>query len=323
MNKARPALVNRRYLRIKIFQALYAYHRTENADQQKFEREMFESINRLYDLYLHLITLVMQVGVAADEITATNRKKNLPSDEDLNPNMRFVENRVFKILRENEQLKKLVERSKIDWGNEHDDVRRIFKAFKEEEAYQLFMIREDNDLSTDIELIITLFRDHLVMNDIIHSALEEKDIYWQDDLPMAAITVIKTLQVLPDFDASNSTVLADLYKNKEEDQLFAKELFRKSIQFADDYGEIIASKADNWETERIAFLDLHLMTMALTELEHFSTIPVKVTLNEYIELAKVYSTPKSKVFINGVLDKLVNDFKAEKRINKRGRGLNE
>ncbi len=323
MNKARPALVNRRYLRIKIFQALYAYHRTENADQQKFEREMFESINRLYDLYLHLITLVMQVGVAADEITATNRKKNLPSDEDLNPNMRFVENRVFKILRENEQLKKLVERSKIDWGNEHDDVRRIFKAFKEEEAYQLFMIREDNDLSTDIELIITLFRDHLVMNDIIHSALEEKDIYWQDDLPMAAITVIKTLQVLPDFDASNSTVLADLYKNKEEDQLFAKELFRKSIQFADDYGEIIASKADNWETERIAFLDLQLMTMALTELEHFSTIPVKVTLNEYIELAKVYSTPKSKVFINGVLDKLVNDFKAEKRINKRGRGLNE
>ena len=196
--------------------------------------------------------------------------------------MRFVENRVFKILRENEQLKKLVERSKIDWGNEHDDVRRIFKAFKEEEAYQLFMIREDNDLSTDIELIITLFRDHLVMNDIIHSALEEKDIYWQDDLPMAAITVIKTLQVLPDFDASNSTVLADLYKNKEEDQLFAKELFRKSIQFADDYGEIIASKADNWETERIAFLDLQLMTMALTELEHFSTIPVKVTLNEYI-----------------------------------------
>ena len=323
MNKARPALVNRRYLRIKIFQALYAYHRTENADQQKFEREMFESINRLYDLYLHLITLVMQVGVAADEITATNRKKNLPSDEDLNPNMRFVENRVFKILRENEQLKKLVERSKIDWGNEHDDVRRIFKAFKEEEAYQLFMIREDNDLSTDIELIITLFRDHLVMNDLIHSALEEKDIYWQDDLPMAAITVIKTLQVLPDFDASNSTVLADLYKNKEEDQLFAKELFRKSIQFADDYGEIIASKADNWETERIAFLDLQLMTMALTELEHFSTIPVKVTLNEYIELAKVYSTPKSKVFINGVLDKLVNDFKAEKRINKRGRGLNE
>ena len=323
MNKARPALVNRRYLRIKIFQALYAYHRTENADQLKFEREMFESINRLYDLYLHLITLIMQVGIAADEITATNRKKNLPSQEDLNPNMRFVENRVFKIFRDNEQLKKLVERAKIDWGNEHDDVRRIFKAFKEEETYQLFMIREDNDLSTDIELIITLFRDHLVMNDIIHSALEEKDIYWQDDLPMAAITVIKTLQVLPDFDASNSTVLADLYKNKEEDQLFAKELFRKSIQFADEYGKIIASKADNWETERIAFLDLQLMTMALTELEHFPTIPVKVTLNEYIELAKVYSTPKSKVFINGVLDKLVNDFKAEKRINKRGRGLNE
>ncbi|HAQ70908.1 MAG TPA: transcription antitermination factor NusB [Flavobacteriales bacterium] len=323
MNKARPALINRRYLRIKIFQGLYAYHRTENADQLKFEREMFESINRLYNLYLFLIKLIMQVGLAADEITATNRKKRLPSSEDLDPNMRFVENRVFKILKQNEQLKKLLEKGKIDWKEEHDDVRRIYKAFKEDEAYQLFMIREDNDLQTDIELIITLFRDHLVMNDIIHSALEEKDIYWQDDLPMAAITVIKTLQVLPDFDASNSTILADLYKNKEEDQLFAKDLFRKSIQFADEYGKIIASKADNWETERIAYLDLQLMTMALAELEHFSTIPVKVTLNEYIELAKVYSTPKSKVFINGVLDKLVHDFKSEGRINKVGRGLNE
>lgn len=323
MNKARPALVNRRYLRIKIFQGLYAYHRTENADPLKFEREIFESINRLYTLYLYLIKLIMQVGVAADEITATNRKKNLPSSEDLNPNLRFIENRVFKILKDNAQLKTLLERAKISWNEEHDDVRRIFKSFKEDEAYRLYMIREDNDLEIDKELIITLFRDHLVMNDIIHSALEEKDIYWQDDLPMAAITVIKTLQVLPDFDATNTTILADLYKNKEEDQLFAKELFRKSIQFADEYGKIIASKADNWETERIAFLDLQLMTMALTELEHFSTIPVKVTLNEYIELAKVYSTPKSKVFINGVLDKLVMDFKSEKRINKRGRGLNE
>jgi N utilization substance protein B len=323
MSKGVPSLVNRRYIRIKVFQALYAYHRTEEADQQKLQRGFFESITRLYDLYLYLVKLVMQVEVAAREIMEQNRKKNLPSSDDINPNTRFVENQVFKILGENVQLKQIMERAKIDWSDEHDDIRKIFKVFREDEAFRLYMIREENNLQIDKDLIVKLIKEHLGLSDVIHSALEEKDIYWQDDLPVAVLTLIKTIQSLPSGDSSNTSILADLYKNKEEDQAFAKELFNKSISFAGEYSELISSKADNWETERIALLDMILMQMALTELEHFSSIPVKVTLNEYIELAKVYSTPKSKVFINGVLDKLVVEFKEKGRINKRGRGLME
>jgi len=323
MNKGLPVLVNRRYLRIKVFQAVYAYQRTSEPDMVKVEREMFESINRLFPLYLYLIKLLMQVGAVAEEITEQSKRKNLPTSEDLNPNRRFIENRVFAKLRDNVQLKQLMERSKIQWKEERDDIRRIYKAFREDEQYRLYMIREDNNEQLDKEIIVHLFREYLGVNEVVHSALEEKDIYWQDDLPIAALTVIKTIHSLPEGDTTHTSVLADLYKNKEEDQRFAKELFRKTIQFAPEYAEMIASKAENWESERIALLDLIMMQMGLVELEHFPTIPIKVTLNEYIELAKSYSTPKSKVFINGVLDKLVADLKKSERINKRGRGLME
>lgn len=317
------SLVNRRYLRIKVFQGLYAYYRTPNPDQLKLEREVFDSINRLYDLYLYLMSLVMQVQVAASEIIAQNRQKRLPVHEDLHPNMRFVENKVFKKLQENVMLRQLLERSKISWAEEHDDIRRIFKAFREDEAYNLYMSREDESFEIDKGIIVKLFTDYLGINELMHAALEEKDIYWQDDMPVAAMTVIKTIQALPEYDTTNTSILADLYKEKEEDQLFVKELFRKTTQFGEEYDKLISAKAENWESDRIAMLDMILMKMALAELEHFSTVPVKVTLNEYIELAKVYSTPKSKVFINGVLDKLVADFKRDNRIQKRGRGLIE
>ncbi|MEX2595744.1 MAG: transcription antitermination factor NusB [Salibacteraceae bacterium] len=323
MSKNVPILVNRRFIRIKVFQALYAYHRTADADQLKMERSFFESINKLYDLYLYLLALIIEVEVAAREILEQNKRKNLPTDEDLSPNTRFIDNRVFKALNSNERLKHLMERSKVSWKEEHDDIRKIFKQFREDEQFKLYMIREESNLQIDKEIITYLFREYLGVNDLIHSSLEEKNIYWQDDLPMAAITLMKTIQSIPENANENTNLLADLYKNKEEDQLFAKDLFRKAISFDKEYSDMVSSKADNWETERIALLDMILMQMALTELEHFSSIPVKVTLNEYIELAKVYSTPKSKVFINGVLDKLVAEMKRNERINKRGRGLVE
>lgn len=317
------ALVNRRYLRVKVFQALYAYYRTEGADLQKIERSLFESIGTLEKLYLYLIKLIMQMEVVALEIQEQNRQKQLPTAADLNPNQRFVENQVFKKFKENVRLQQLLELSKINWDEEHDDLRKLFKQFKTEDSFNLYMAREDSSLDLDKEIIITLFKEHLGLNEVLHASLEEHNIYWRDDLPIAAIGLIKTIQELPDFDTTNASILADLYKNKVEDQRFTKELLRKTVEFGDEYGELIADKAKNWETERIALLDMLLMKMALAELEHFANIPVKVTLNEYIELAKSYSTPKSKIFVNGVLDKLVADFRKNERINKRGRGLVE
>ena len=317
------SLVNRRYLRVKVFQALYSYFRTENPDLQKIERQLFDSVNELNDLYMHLVSLIMEMESVASEILEANKRKQLPSADDLDPNMRFVNNRVFKLLKESEELAIILERSKISWSEEHDDLRRVFKQFKTEDSFILYMTREDNSLQTDKAIIEVLFKEKLGLNEVIHASLEEKNIFWRDDLPYAAMGLIKTIQGISEEQSVGVGFLADLYKDKKEDQSFAKELLRKTVSFSDEYGEIIASKSDNWETERIALLDMLLMKMALTELEHFPTVPVKVTLNEYIELAKMYSTPKSKYFINGVLDKLVAEFKKSKRIDKRGRGLVE
>lgn len=322
-NNRKPSLVNRRYLRIKVFQGLYAYHRTPGADLIKHERDIFDSINKLYDLYLNMIALMMQVRAASNEMIDQGLKKNLPTQQDLNPNRRFVDNRVFKQFANNETLKHLLEKKKISWVEENDDIRRIIKTYREDEVFQLYMMREESNMQLDKEMMIYIFKEYLGLNEIVHNTLEEQDIYWQDDMPMAALSLIKTIETMPEEDMSQRSFIADLYKNKEEDQLFVKDLFRKTVQQDVAYTELISSKAQNWETERIAMLDMLLMRMALVELEHFPTVPVKVTLNEYIELAKVYSTPKSKVFINGVLDKLVAEFKRDNRINKRGRGLVE
>lgn len=322
-DRGRASIVNRRYLRIKVFQGLYAYHRTPNPDLAKHQTEILKSIDKLYDLYLYLIALIIQVKKASEEMIEANRKKNLPTREDLHPNLRFLQNRVFALLEQNDELNQLLEKRNISWSEEHDDIRKIFKNFREDEAFQLYMIREDSNFKLDKELILFLFKEFLCLNEIILAAIEEKNIYWQDDLPMAAISLIKTIESLPESASENDSILADLYKEKEEDQVFVKALFQKTIEFDAEYSALIAEKAQNWESDRIAMLDLLLMQMALVELEHFPTVPVKVTLNEYIELAKVYSTPKSKVFINGVLDKLVADMKLNKRINKEGRGLVE
>lgn len=322
-DQAKLALVSRRYLRIKVFQALYAHHRTEGADLRKTESNLFASIRNLETLYLHLIKLLLEMRAVAMEITDENKRKKLPNAEDLNPSMRFINNRVFSKLLGNKTIAALLPLQKLSWNEEHDDLRRIYKAFRDTPEFRLYQMREDEGLETDKSILETLFLDHVCSNELIHNTLEDKDIYWQDDLPVAAVGVVKTIQNLPDNDTEQSSLLASLYKNAEEDQKFTRELLLKTVEFDSDYEKVISAKADNWEADRIALLDMLLMKMALCELEHFHTIPVKVTLNEYIELAKMYSTPKSKLFINGVLDKTVIHFKAESRINKRGRGLME
>ena len=287
---------------MKAFQALYAYYRTEGADLTKIERDMFDSVRELNKLYLYLLQLPVELHRVAQEIIDQNKQKKLPTHEDLNPNLRLLENRVLNAIKVNERLSFILEKEKISWDEEHDDLRRVFKQLRETDLYRLYMAREDDSLMIDQGFVEEIFKQYLAVNEVVHTKLEEQNIYWRDDLPFAATAVIKTIQNIPDGADEKTNLLPDL---------------------SEEYEGLIADKAKNWETDRIALLDMLLMKMALCELEHFSTIPVKVTLNEYIELAKLYSTPKSKVFINGVLDKLVADFKRINRIEKRGRGLKE
>ncbi|MGD1844857.1 MAG: transcription antitermination factor NusB [Salibacteraceae bacterium] len=316
-------MLNRRYLRVKAFQALYAFFQAEGGDVLKSEKEMLKSIEKIYDLYLLMLLLITEVADSARDQIETARQKRLPTHEDLNPNLRFVNNIALNILEENNAFQKLVSNKKLTWFTENDQVRKLYREIRESQEYQEYMNSNNPGFDADRKFIITIFREYMAEFEVFQQLLEDRSIYWYDDLTLVVHNVVKTFQQLKPSAGAGSNILMPLYKDREDDLQFVKELFRKTIFNENDYQEMISSKTKNWEVDRIAVLDVILMKMALCEFEHFNSIPVKVSLNEYIELAKSYSTPKSKVFINGILDKLLIDWRKSGRIKKTGRGLIE
>jgi len=316
-------MLNRRYLRVKVLQALYAFFQTEGADLPRGEKEMLKSIEKIYDLYLYMLLLVIDVWGAGQKQIEQNKEKRLPSEEDLNPNTRFVDNRVIRILADNHELLKVFDQKKLTWHPEFENVRKLFRSIRDSDEYERYMGQPDSSFEIDRNFVVDIFRKYIGQFELAHHYLEEKSIYWADDLGLVALQIIKSLQAVKPTDNINSSLLPDLYKDRNEDVQFVKDLFRKTIIHSDEYGALISGHTKNWDMERIAKLDVILMKMAVCEFSQFSSIPVKVSLNEYIELSKSYSTPKSKVFINGVLDKLVAQMKRSGDIVKRGRGLIE
>lgn len=316
-------MLNRRYLRVKAFQALYAFFQSEGGDVLKAEKEMLKSIEKIYDLYILMLLLVVEVADAAREQIEASKIKRLPTQEDLNPNLRFVENLVLNSLENNETFKKHVDAKKLSWHSESDQVRKLYREIRESDVFDEYMNSGKTGFEVDRKFIITIFREHMAEFEMFQQLLEDKSIYWYDDLTLVVHNVVKTFQQLKPTAGVGSAILMPLYKDREDDLQFVKELFRKTIFNESEYQELISSKTKNWEVDRIAVLDVILMKMALAEFEHFNSIPVKVSLNEYIELAKSYSTPKSKVFINGILDKMLIDWRGSGRIQKAGRGLIE
>lgn len=316
-------MLNRRFLRIKVLQALYAFFQSDRTEITAGEKEMLKSINKIFDLYLYMLVLITDVSEHARRNIEQNKEKRLPTDEDLNPNTKFIDNRVIAQIENNFEFKKQIDARKISWQVEWDNVRKLWRRIREGEEYRAYMDSPTSSFEEDKNFVLTIFRNYIGVDDVMHAFLEDRSIYWADDLTLVALNIIKTIQNTKEDMPQHGRVLSPLFKDKEDDLMFVKELFRKTISFNDSYSELIAEKTRNWEVDRIALIDVILMKMALCEFEHFSSIPVKVSLNEYIELAKNYSTTKSKVFINGVLDKLVMDLKNNGRVVKRGRGLIE
>jgi len=313
-------LINRRYLRVKAFQALYAFD-AANRDQEVGEKNMLKSIDHVYALYLYMIDLILAVGEMAERQVDQNRAKRLATEEDLNPNMRFVENEVLGILKNNEELSRMLEKHKINWSVESDNVKKLWKKIQESEAYQDYMALDEANFQADKTTIIQLFKEHMAEDEVLHDYLEDKSIYWYSDLSLACTNVVKTLNTIKATSTPATHILLPLFKEQKEDSSFVKNLFHRSIQHAEDIDIMIDKHTKNWEVDRIARLDILMLRMAVCELLFFNEVPVKVTMNEYIELAKDYSTPNSKLFINGVLDKIVAQLKSEDRIAKTGRGL--
>jgi len=302
-------------------QALYMFFINGENDAKEAEKEMLQSIDKIYDLYLYMLCLIVEIKkVANDRITEASRKK-LPTEEDLNADTKFVDNLVIEQLAQNLPFQKILTEKKINWREEQELVSKLFKSIRETELYEGYMSSRSSEYTSDKQFISELFIQHIEEFELLHHWLEEKSIYWPDDFVLVSIIIPKTLQSFKQTHSNKLPIIFNLYKNEVDDRRFVRELFKKTIKNKKEYEALIAEKTKNWEVDRIAVVDVILIKMAMCELECFNTIPVKVSLNEYIELSKSYSTPKSKTFINGVLDKLAADMKSSGKIAKTGRGL--
>ncbi len=316
-------MLNRRYLRIKVMQGLYTYFQSHSDEVPKGENELLRNIDKVYDLYLLLLQFLVELRSVAMLVADEGRNKRLPTPEELNPNLRFIENPVLLRLEESVNLASAMRERKINWSGQMEILRRTFVAIRASEEYQEYMQAPGESFELHRDFISFVFKKYVADSEQIETYLEERSLHWSNDLNMAvAPMILKTLETL-DPNPENGFQLVPLYKDPAEDKQFVVDLYRKTIFNDKGSEQMIGEKTRNWEVERIAMMDVLLMKMAITELLHFESIPVKVSLNEYIEISKLYSTPKSKVFINGVLDKLVLDLKEKQLIRKTGRGLIE
>jgi N utilization substance protein B len=240
----------------------------------------------------------------------------------LNPNLKFIENKFINQLAENLALKREMNNRRINWNNEFELVKKIYNNIKVSSEYENYMTVADDSYAADKNFIVEIFKEHIADFELINHLYEEKNLHWGDDTYLVNPMVVKTIESFDEKSTPEHTLIT-LYKDREDDEQFARELYRQTIINESETKKLIAEKTKNWEVERIAFMDVLLMKMAIIELTYFNNIPVKVTLNEFIEISKMYSTPKSKLFINGILDKLIVDLKEQGKIQKVGRGLME
>lgn len=311
-------MLNRRFLRIKIMQMLYSYFQHENADAAFFEKELFKSLDKIYNLYLHILALFTDLHHTAYVVMEEQKNKRLPTKEELNPNMKFVNNTLLVALTKNPELSKEIAKHKVSWQSDHDLIRKLYTEIRNGELYKNYVSTEGNDPKEDREFLVSLITDFLSEHDVLTNVLEERNIHWTDDAFVAYNSVIRNFETF-----EGTFVMMPLLKDEEDDRKFVSELFRKTILYNKQYEEIIATHTRNWELDRIANMDMLLMKMAIAEILHLNNIPVKVSLNEYIDISKEYSTPNSKTFVNGVLDKIIADLKGSGQIHKTGRGLQE
>lgn len=315
-------MLNRRYLRIKVFQALYAYWQGDRASAARIEKELLSGVERTYDLYLSLLLVFGELLHVAELVFEERKKKLLPTPDDLTPNRRFVDNPLVRAIAHSERLRLACEQRKVSWVGYHELFTSMYREMLGNPGFQAYLKEEAQGFKRDQAFAVQFFSDQVANNEALQDVFETRSIAWMEDLDLAASLVKRTLEQMRSTDAPD-TFAVDLARDPKEDLEFVSMLYRKTIEFADEHEKAIAGRSSNWESDRIALSDMILMQMALTEVRIFEQIPVKVTMNEYIEIAKAYSTPKSKNFINGVLDKLFMEMRNDGRIRKVGRGLLE
>lgn len=320
-------MLSRRHLRIKALQALYAFFVNHDSDIAIAEKNLLRSTERLYELAIYQISFLAEVVKFAQKRMEENKHKFYPTEEDLNPNTKFVDNLFIVNITANKDYLRRKSAYKINWADHEDMVRRVYNDIRVLEIYQKHMQSSGQRFDTDRNFVSELFKVLIAEHESLGYFYEEMNVYWVNDIDIANYVVLKIMQSIhrtsDEFHPLPPLYNVDGKEDPDEDKRFLVNLFRKTILKSKTFEDIIEAKASNWELNRIALMDIILLKMALAELMEFSSIPIKVTINECIELAKSYSTPKSRVFINGVLDKIIVEMKESGAICKSGRGLIE
>jgi len=301
-------------------QTLYAFGGGEGDDFKKDKTFLLHSLENMYDLHLLLLSLLIEVQKRAEDYQDKAQRKILATQEEKDPNRKFIDNHVLQILKEDRALQNDIENRKIDdWYLDFEYVDIIFKNILESEMYKRYMSNRVSDFKEDKEFIVNVFTEIIAPNEKLYSYIEDKKLTWLDDLPVVNTGILKLLRNVKK--ENKSTYFTPKLFKDDDDRQFATDLFQKTLLSKTKFNQEIAGKTQNWDAERIANLDAILLQMALCEFQKFPSIPVKVTINEYIDIAKEYSTPKSSFFINGILDKIVKEYTEKGELNKVGRGL--
>lgn len=311
-------MLTRRHIRVKVMQSLYAYSQSMNDNLVSEEKFLLKSMEEMYDLFLLLLDLMVEVKNNAEEYLEKSSLKHLPTDEDRDPNRKFVNNELIALLENNSTLRNALEARKLNhWKQDDEYVDILWNELRESELFSSYMATRESSFKEDREFVISVFKEIIAPNEKLYDYLEDRKLTWLDDFPLVNTAILKMLQKLK---PGKEHAITRLYKN-DEDKEFAVQLFRKTLLNDQSLEAEMEGKTPNWDKERIADLDTIIIKLALCEFLKFPSIPVKVTINEYLEIAKEYSTPKSSIFINGILDKISKEYSESGKLNKMGRGL--
>jgi N utilization substance protein B len=301
-------------------QSIYAMHQNGSDQLEKEERFLFQSIENIRDLYLTMLSALIEIRNSEEDFLDKSQKKHLATAADRNPNRKFINNIVLKLLAENNALSiAFADRNINNWEQNDDYILILLEAVKGSEVYTNYMQNEVNNFEEDKQFVDELFTEVIAPNEKLYEYLEDYKLTWVDDIPLVNTLITKQLKQIKE-GGENNFLAPRLYKDLE-DKDFVKDLFRKTVLNEIELAKEFIDKTPNWDTERIAEIDAIILKMAICEFLKFPSIPVKVTINEYLEIAKEYSTPKSSIFINGILDNLVKDYQTNNKLIKTGRGL--
>jgi N utilization substance protein B len=314
-------MFNRRFLRIKVLQALYAHHQDENPNRTMHERAMLRSIDKAYELYIYLLSLPTEFRFYIDKELEKQTSKYFPTEEIILPLQAMHNNKCIAVLEKSDEINSRMKNLKLHWTGTTDLFKNAWNDLNQNEAFTNYSKRPNHSFGEDKKILSEIYQIFIAESDIFEKYMEEHFMNWEDDQVLVTNALLKSISMMTEDGTGEYLVTESTLKT--EDEKFMIDLFRKTIEQDEELTKLIGDKTKNWETDRIAIIDLILMKMALCEILNEPHIPIKVSINEYLELAKLYSTPNSHGFINGVLDKVQIELKKGNKINKQGRGLVE